>query len=82
MWITIHDPKVIAYNGYEKGDIPPSVSDKHGSSVYIAAHNLLRAHAAAYKTYDTMYRDKQNGKYIVSLKMYYMKSQSHRFNVS
>jgi hypothetical protein len=28
-----------------------------------------------------MYRDKQNGKYIVSLKRSYMRNQLHRFNV-
>lgn len=61
MWITLHDPKLLAHEGYETGYFPPSVGHRDGIGIYLAAHNMLRAHAAVYRTYQTLFKEKQKG---------------------
>nr|ATP16791.1 multidomain GH1 [Lyrodus pedicellatus] len=56
-WITHNEPWVIALHGYETAEKAPGRVN-HG---YEAAHNLLRAHALAYKLYNDKYRDTQGG---------------------
>jgi len=58
MWITHNEPWVISVHGYENAEKAPARTG-HG---YIASHNLLRAHAMAYRLYNEKYRDTQNGK--------------------
>ena len=61
MWVTIHDPQGCAIDGYEKKSIPPAKYYQNGYQLYVAGHNMLRAHAAAFRTYDTKFRHIQKG---------------------
>lgn len=63
-WITFNEPKQICGGGYDYGwTSPQNLSPGRGG--YICGHNLLRAHAKAYRVYDEKFRAKQNG--LVSL---------------
>ncbi|KAM9804518.1 lactase/phlorizin hydrolase-like [Neosynchiropus ocellatus] len=64
LWITINQPHTIAWSGYGLGEIPPRVK-KPGVAPYTVAHNLIKAHAKAYHTYNDKYRKSQGG--LVSL---------------
>lgn len=39
----------------------PGVGDDAGRAPYIVAHNIIRAHARAFRTYDAKYRSAQGG---------------------
>uniref|UniRef100_A0A8D0CBL8 Lactase n=1 Tax=Salvator merianae TaxID=96440 RepID=A0A8D0CBL8_SALMN len=60
-WITFHEPWVISFAGYGTGQHPPGIADP-GFASYQVAHIILKAHAAAWHVYDTIYRPKQQGK--------------------
>ncbi|KAG9349160.1 hypothetical protein JZ751_029483 [Albula glossodonta] len=64
-WVTFNEPYTIAWSGYGLGKIPPNI--KSPNAPYRAAHNLLKAHAAAYHTYDDKYRKAQGGMVSISL---------------
>ncbi|XP_039884309.1 lactase-phlorizin hydrolase-like [Simochromis diagramma] len=65
-WITINQPQTIAWSGYGLGNMPPNVKDP-GYRPYIVAHNLIKAHAKAYHTYDDKYRQSQGGLISIAL---------------
>ncbi|XP_076119842.1 lactase/phlorizin hydrolase-like isoform X2 [Alosa pseudoharengus] len=65
-WITFNQPYTIAWSGYGLGQFPPNVKDP-GNAPYKIAHNLLKAHAKAYHTYDDNYRSTQGGLVSISL---------------
>ncbi|XP_048012478.1 lactase-phlorizin hydrolase-like [Megalobrama amblycephala] len=65
-WITFNEPQTIAWSGYGLGQIPPNVQQP-GDAPYRVAHNLLKAHAQAYHTYDEKYRASQGGLVSISL---------------
>ncbi|KAK9136880.1 hypothetical protein Sjap_007474 [Stephania japonica] len=70
-WTTINEANVYALGGYDMGIFPPGrcsapfgINCKSGNSStepYIAAHNLLLAHAAAARLYKRKYQVKQQG---------------------
>ena len=60
LWITINEPYVCAKMGYEDGLFAPGLKEP-GVSAYIVAHNMLRAHARVWHSYDTLYRATQGG---------------------
>ncbi|MEW6234699.1 MAG: GH1 family beta-glucosidase [Candidatus Omnitrophota bacterium] len=58
-WITLNEPWVTAVLGYGQGFFAPGrVSNEEP---YIAAHNLLRAHALAVEAYRRKHQDEQKG---------------------
>ncbi|KAK2648252.1 hypothetical protein Ddye_015741 [Dipteronia dyeriana] len=68
-WITINEPLIVAKYGYDLG-FPPQVrctdrkTCKAGNSStepYIVAHNLLLAHATAFRLYTEKFQKKQGG---------------------
>ncbi|KAM4731093.1 lactase/phlorizin hydrolase-like [Anableps anableps] len=63
-WMTMNDPQGLAWLGYGTGKIPPNIREP-GTAPYQVAHNLIKAHAKAYHTYDDKYRTSQGG--IVSI---------------
>uniref|UniRef100_A0A672IFB0 Lactase n=1 Tax=Salarias fasciatus TaxID=181472 RepID=A0A672IFB0_SALFA len=65
-WITFQQPYTIAWSGYGLGEIPPNVKNP-GTAPYQVAHNLIKAHATAYHTYDDKYRASQGGKVSIAL---------------
>ncbi|XP_021141704.2 beta-klotho [Columba livia] len=56
LWITINEPNRLS-----------DVYNRSSNDTYRAAHNLLIAHAMAWKTYDEQYRSFQHGKVSLSL---------------
>ncbi|XP_026208408.1 cytosolic beta-glucosidase isoform X2 [Anabas testudineus] len=60
LWITINEPYVCAKLGHEDGIHAPGLKEA-GISAYLVGHNMLRAHATAWHSYDSFYRPKQKG---------------------
>ena len=59
-WITFNEPWIVAWVGYGNGDFAPGVVGP-GTSVYVAAHNIIKAHAEAWHTYNDDFRQQQQG---------------------
>lgn len=64
-WFTFTEPNMLVIFGYRTGDFPPNRCSKpfgdcaEGDSEkepFIAAHNIILAHAAAVKVYKTKYQ--------------------------
>ncbi|XP_023133603.2 cytosolic beta-glucosidase [Amphiprion ocellaris] len=60
LWITINEPHVCAKLGYEDGIHAPGLKEK-GTAAYLVGHNMLRAHAMAWHSYNSVYRPQQKG---------------------
>ncbi|XP_021838364.1 beta-glucosidase 10 [Spinacia oleracea] len=71
-WTTINEPNIFALGGYDNGASPPGrcsypfgiLNCTKGNSTtepYLAAHNMLLAHASAAKLYKQRYQGKQHG---------------------
>lgn len=75
----MNEPQMIRM-GYGSKLFAPALDD-HGVSDYIAAHNVLRAHAKVYRLYDRVYRPQQGGKLngiillYISYKVYFFRSR-------
>uniref|UniRef100_A0A8D0ABL1 beta-glucosidase n=1 Tax=Sander lucioperca TaxID=283035 RepID=A0A8D0ABL1_SANLU len=65
-WMTLNQPHTIAWSGYGLGQIPPNVKNP-GIAPYRVAHNLIKAHAKAYHTYNDKYRKSQGGLVSIAL---------------
>ncbi|XP_047456737.1 lactase-phlorizin hydrolase-like [Mugil cephalus] len=65
-WMTFNQPHTIAWSGYGIGQIPPNVKQP-GTAPYRVAHNLIKAHAKAYHTYNDKYRNSQHGLVSIAL---------------
>lgn len=59
-WITLNEPICSAWLGYGNGAHAPGIADPVNST-FKAAHNLIRAHAKAYRTYETQFKPDQKG---------------------
>ncbi|XP_062069538.1 cytosolic beta-glucosidase isoform X2 [Lepus europaeus] len=66
-WITMNEPNVFALVAYDLGHFPPGVPHL-GTGGYQAAHNLIKAHARSWHTYDSLFRKEQKG--VVSLSLF------------
>nr|XP_046236445.1 cytosolic beta-glucosidase [Scatophagus argus] len=60
LWITINEPYVCAKLGHEDGIHAPGLKEP-GTAAYLVGHNMLRAHAMAWHSYNSSYRTKQKG---------------------
>ncbi|XP_054642368.1 lactase/phlorizin hydrolase [Dunckerocampus dactyliophorus] len=65
-WMTFNQPHTIAWSGYGLGQIPPNVKNP-GTAPYRVAHNLIKAHAKTYHTYNENYRNSQGGLVSIAL---------------
>lgn len=65
-WITLNEPWCSAVLGYEIGEHAPGDNDSPGVKLYLAGHNLLRAHAKAVKVYRDEFQE-QSGKIGITL---------------
>ncbi|KAJ3593002.1 hypothetical protein NHX12_005340 [Muraenolepis orangiensis] len=65
-WMTFNNPWSIAVEGYETGEHAPGLKLK-GVGAYKTAHNIIKAHAKVWHTYDTRWRSKQKGLVGISL---------------
>ncbi|XP_052799780.1 lactase/phlorizin hydrolase-like isoform X2 [Mya arenaria] len=59
-WLTVNQPGVFARLGYDTGSFAPGIQS-NGTKVYIVAHNLIKAHAMAYRKYETTFKASQHG---------------------
>ncbi|XP_010523947.1 PREDICTED: beta-glucosidase 3-like [Tarenaya hassleriana] len=72
-WTTINEPNIFVMGGYDQGLAPPSrcsVNCGGGNSStepYIAAHNILLAHASVASLYKQKYKDQQRGSVGISV---------------
>ncbi|XP_053375783.1 uncharacterized protein LOC123534954 isoform X1 [Mercenaria mercenaria] len=66
MWITVNKPFSISSIGYGTG-YGKTNNNEPGVTNYIAAHNLLKAHARVYRLYQTRYVGTQKGKIGIAL---------------
>ncbi|KAM4621854.1 beta-klotho [Polymixia lowei] len=65
-WLTMHNPYLVAVQGYGTGvHAPGEVGGPYGP--LMVAHNLIRAHAKAWHTYNTHFRPTQKGKVSIIL---------------
>ncbi|CAJ1086320.1 cytosolic beta-glucosidase isoform X1 [Xyrichtys novacula] len=60
LWITINEPYVCAKLGHEDGIHAPGLKEP-GTAAYLVGHNMLRAHAMAWHSYNHDYRKEQKG---------------------
>ncbi|XP_028316351.1 beta-klotho [Gouania willdenowi] len=73
-WITMHNPYLMAVQGYETGVHAPG--EMGGTAVsLIVAHNLIRAHAKAWHIYNTNFRPTQGGKVSIVLGSHWVEPQ-------
>nr|XP_023646629.1 beta-klotho [Paramormyrops kingsleyae] len=82
-WITVHNPFLVAWHGYGSGLHAPG--DARGpAAAFTAGHNLLRAHAKAWHTYDRRFRPQQRGMVSIALGSHWVepyKGQDWQTNV-
>ncbi|KAM3867117.1 beta-klotho [Diretmus argenteus] len=65
-WLTMHNPYLVAVQGYGTGvHAPGEIGGPSGP--LIVAHNLIRAHAKAWHTYNTYFRPTQKGEVSIVL---------------
>ncbi|XP_050419968.1 myrosinase 1-like [Adelges cooleyi] len=61
LWSTINEPRLIA-EGYATSQAAPALGEKFsGIADYMVVHNLILAHAYAYRMYCDQFKEKQNG---------------------
>lgn len=68
-WITLNEPWVTSTQGYGSGTKAPG-NVGPGTDEYVAAHNQIRAHAKAYRTYHSEFHE-QGGRVGITLNMDY-----------
>ncbi|XP_035505893.2 beta-klotho isoform X1 [Scophthalmus maximus] len=73
-WLTMHNPYLMAVQGYGTGVHAPGEVGGPSSSL-IVAHNLIRAHAKAWHTYNTHFRPTQKGKISIVLGSHWVEPQ-------
>lgn len=59
-WLTFNEPKQVCISGYDYGNFAPAISAP-GLGGYRCTHNVIRAHAKAWRMYDQEFRAKQKG---------------------
>lgn len=65
-WITLNEPYIIAHLGYGEAVFAPGIYSP-GVAVYVAGHNLLKAHAEAWHLYNDKYRATQGGQISITI---------------
>ncbi|CAK6433226.1 unnamed protein product [Pipistrellus nathusii] len=59
-WITIHNPYLVAWHGYETGMHAPGEKGNL-AAVYAVGHNLIKAHSKVWHNYNLNFRPHQKG---------------------
>ncbi|KAK5864827.1 hypothetical protein PBY51_016038 [Eleginops maclovinus] len=73
-WLTMHNPYLVAVQGYGTGLHAPGETGGPAGSLTVA-HNLIRAHAKAWHTYNTHFRPAQKGKVSIVLGSHWVEPQ-------
>ena len=63
MWVTFNEPFLVSIAGYGAGNFPPGSRGlgSLGEDVYQVTHNIIKAHARAYRVYHKEFAPLQNG---------------------
>ncbi|CAG06258.1 unnamed protein product, partial [Tetraodon nigroviridis] len=73
-WLTMHNPFLVAVQGYGTGVHAPGEKGGAAASL-IVAHNLIQAHAKAWHVYDAHFRAAQKGKVSIVLGSHWVEPQ-------
>ncbi|XP_066277899.1 cytosolic beta-glucosidase-like [Branchiostoma lanceolatum] len=68
-WLTFNEPMIVCSLGYASGEHAPGIQDSSSVSNLRCGHTLLKAHARAWHTYNTTFRQLQGGKVGISLSL-------------
>lgn len=79
-WITFNEPSDFCTAGYGDSEHAPAMNFS-GVGEYLCAHNVLKAHAAAYHLYKNSYYDRFKGKIGITLSSRFFYSTSNNTNV-
>ncbi|XP_018601697.2 beta-klotho [Scleropages formosus] len=82
-WVTIHNPYLVAWHGYRTGLHAPGETESPAAA-FAVAHNLIKAHAKAWHTYDRWFRARQRGRVSIALGTHWMeplRGQASQANV-
>lgn len=64
LWCTINEPRMLALGYSNNPDWAPAIGNTvYGVGEYMAWHNLLLAHSAAYKIYKNSFKAQQQGEF-------------------
>ncbi|XP_066576626.1 beta-klotho [Amia ocellicauda] len=78
-WVTIHNPYLVALQGYGTGQHAPGEAG-NSTAVFTVAHNLIKAHARVWHTYDEQFRDLQKGLVSIALGSHWTKPLRGKVN--
>jgi len=65
LWLTFNEPHVFCPSDWTYGEHDPFQDPP--VKPYVCAHNVVKSHAVAYRVYDEMFRQEQNGKIGITL---------------
>lgn len=60
LWISFNEPWIVSWLGYGVSSFAPAKWGP-GTNTYIVSHNIIKAHAKSFHTYNDTYRRTQNG---------------------
>ncbi|XP_069833638.1 beta-klotho [Dendropsophus ebraccatus] len=80
-WITMHNPYLIAWHDYGTGMSAPWLRGDE-AAVSAVAHNLIKAHAAVWHTYNTHFRPSQKGYISVTLGSHWVEPDKRHIDSS
>ncbi|XP_034037469.1 beta-klotho [Thalassophryne amazonica] len=80
-WLTMDNPYLVAVQGYGTGMHAPGESLGLSGSLTVA-HNLIRAHAKAWHTYNTHFRPFQKGEVSIVLGSHWVEPQRGHINTN
>ncbi|XP_078668286.1 LOW QUALITY PROTEIN: cytosolic beta-glucosidase-like [Branchiostoma floridae x Branchiostoma belcheri] len=70
-WITFNEPGIFCSLGYESGQHAPGIQDTTSVSSLRCGRTLLKAHAMAWHTYNTTFRQLQGGNVGITLSLWW-----------
>ena len=70
-WMTMNEPHSYCWQGHDVGAFPPSYGDATGFNFYRCAHNMILAHAKAYRTYYAKYQPTQGGEVSITINAFW-----------
>ncbi|CAN9514970.1 unnamed protein product [Ophioblennius macclurei] len=80
-WITMHNPYLVAVQGYGTGVHAPGEKGGPAASL-IVAHNLIKAHAKAWHIYNDRFRTTQKGEVSIVLGSHWVEPQRGRITAA
>ena len=79
-WMTMNEPHSYCWQGHDVGAFPPSYGDAKGFNFYRCAHNMILAHAKAYRTYYAKYQQTQGGEVSITINAFWAEPRDPNSN--